>query len=415
MPGTVTFLFTDIEGSTQLWEDEPGKMRPALARHDALVRAAVVSNGGMVVKMTGDGVYAAFDRPVRALDAAVAIQRAFADPGTTDGLVLRVRCGLHLGEVEQRDDDYFGGPVNRASRIMGAAHGGQILLSKAVVDQIRERLPPPCIVRDLGRVRLKDLAQPEHVYQLVHPQLRQDFPALRSLETAPNNLPQQISSFIGRGRELAEVKRLLAQSRLLTLVGIGGIGKTRLHAAGGGGLDRCVSRRRVAGRAGLDRRPVAGAELGGAGAERAGARGHAAHADALQSSQVAAPAAGARQLRAPDRRLRRSRRIAARDGAGLAHPREQPRAAAGRRRAELPGAAAVAARAGRGPRSAAARGGRADVRRARPLAGARVRPDASGRRLRSRRSARTSTASRSRWNSRPAAFSRCRSKRSTSV
>ena len=228
MSGTVTFLFTDIEGSTQLWEQEPEKMQPALARHDALLRASIVSNSGTVVKMTGDGVYAAFDDPVSALGAALAIQCGLVDADKTHGLELRVRCGLHLGAVERRDDDYFGSPVNRAARIMGAAHGGQILLSAAVVEAVRKHLPPSSSLRDLGRVRLKDSAIPEHVYQLVHPQLQQEFPALRSLETTPNNLPQQISSFVGRGRETAEVKRLLAQSRLLTLVGIGGIGKTRL-------------------------------------------------------------------------------------------------------------------------------------------------------------------------------------------
>jgi predicted ATPase/class 3 adenylate cyclase len=226
--GTVTFLFTDIEGSTHLWEQEPEQMRPALARHDALVRAAVVSNRGTVVKMTGDGVYAAFDEPVAALDAAVAIQRGLADPEAATGLALRIRCGLHLGEVERRDDDYFGGAVNRAARIMGAAHGGQILMSQAMADRVLRQLPTSCSLRDLGTVRLKDLAMPERVYQLVHPELRSDFPALRSLERTPNNLPQQISTFIGRDEETAEVKRLLARSRLLTLVGIGGIGKTRL-------------------------------------------------------------------------------------------------------------------------------------------------------------------------------------------
>jgi predicted ATPase/class 3 adenylate cyclase len=228
MSGTVTFLFTDIEGSTQLWEQEPERMRAALARHDGLVRAAVVSNGGTVVKMTGDGVYAAFDDPITACNAALAIQCALVDPSATNGLALRLRCGLHLGAAERRDDDYFGSPVNRAARIMSAAHGGQVLLSQAVVDRVREYLPSPSSLRDLGRVRLKDLAVPERVYQLVHPQLQHEFPALRSLERTPNNLPQQISSFIGRERELAEVKRLLTQSRLLTLVGTGGIGKTRL-------------------------------------------------------------------------------------------------------------------------------------------------------------------------------------------
>lgn len=224
---TVTFLFTDIEGSTQLWEEEPERMQPALARHDALVRASIAGSGGTVVKMTGDGVYAAFDEPVAALEAAVSIQRGLID-FESDGLELRVRCGLHLGEVERRDDDYFGGAVNRAARIMGAAHGGQILLSEAFVDRIRKDLPASASLRDLGRIRLKDLAIPEHVYQLVHPELQQDFPALRSLEATPNNLPQQISSFVGRGREAADVRDLLARSRLLTLVGVGGIGKTRL-------------------------------------------------------------------------------------------------------------------------------------------------------------------------------------------
>ena len=139
-----------------------------------------------------------------------------------------MRCGLHLGVVERRDDDLFGSPVNRAARIMSAAHGGQVLLSQAVVDQVGERLPPLVSLRDLGGVRLRDLAKSEHVYQLVYPGLREDFPALRSLEATPNNLPLQVTSFIGRERELAEIKRLLEDTRLLTLLGMGGLGKTRL-------------------------------------------------------------------------------------------------------------------------------------------------------------------------------------------
>jgi len=223
-----TFLFTDIEGSTRLWEDAPERMRPALARHDALAHAAVENHHGTVVKMTGDGMYAAFDDPVDALDACVTLQRSLADPAATNGVPLRVRCGLHAGVVEQRDHDFFGAAVNRAARIMGAAHGGQVLLSKAVAALVAGRLPPGVALRDLGSVRLRDLASPEHVCQLVHPELRQEFPALRSLEATPNNLPQQMTSFVGRERELAEVRTLLRKTRLLTLLGVGGLGKTRL-------------------------------------------------------------------------------------------------------------------------------------------------------------------------------------------
>ena len=225
--GTVTFLFTDIEGSTRLWEEEPERMRPALARHDAISRAAVESHRGLLVKSTGDGIHAAFDDPLDALAAAVHLQQALIDPATTNGVPLRLRCGLHAGVVERRDNDYFGSPVNRAARIMSVAHGGQVLVSQAVVDSVQE-LPAAVSLRDLGQVRLKDLSTPERVYQVVHPQLRQEFPALRSLEATPNNLPQQATSFIGREKELAELQRLLGGTRLLTLTGSGGCGKTRL-------------------------------------------------------------------------------------------------------------------------------------------------------------------------------------------
>jgi predicted ATPase/class 3 adenylate cyclase len=223
-----TFLFTDIEGSTGLWERDPERMRPALARHDAIARTAVERNNGIVVKMIGDGMHAAFDDPLAALNATLAIQSELADESKTHGVALRVRCGLHIGVAERRDNDYFGSPVNRAARIMSAAHGGQVLLSQAVADCVRERLPAVLSLRDLGGVRLKDLASPEHIYQLVHPHLRQEFPALRSLEATPNNLPQQVTTFIGREGELFEIKRLLKQCRLVTITGSGGIGKTRL-------------------------------------------------------------------------------------------------------------------------------------------------------------------------------------------
>ena len=228
MSGATTLLFTDIEGSTRLWESEGAAMSRALAAHDAASRAAVEANRGAVVKMTGDGMYAAFDDPLDAVNATMMLAKSLDSLAASSGVALFVRAGLHLGIVERRDEDLFGSAANRAARIMKAAHGGQILLSQAVVDQVRERLPSSVSLRDLGAVRLRDLATSERVYQLLHAQLRHDFPVLRSLEATPNNLPPQITSFIGRERELAEAKALLANSRLLTLLGMGGLGKTRL-------------------------------------------------------------------------------------------------------------------------------------------------------------------------------------------
>ena len=223
-----TFLFTDIEGSTRLWEQQPDQMRPALACHDAIVRGAVESNRGAVVKMIGDGAHAVFEDPLDAVAATLRLQQGLADPQATHGIALRVRCGLHVGVVERRDNDFFGTVLNRAARIMGTAHGGQVLLSQAVATLVGDRLPAGVALRDLGAVRLRDLASAEHVYQLVHPQLRNDFPPLRSLEATPNNLPQQMTSFVGRERDLAQVGKLLLATRLLTLCGVGGLGKTRL-------------------------------------------------------------------------------------------------------------------------------------------------------------------------------------------
>ncbi len=225
---TVTFLFTDVEGSTRLWEEEPERMSPAMACHDSLARSAVESNHGMIVKMVGDGAHAAFEDPVDGVRAALQLQRALADPEATKGVAVRVRCGLHVGDVERRDNDFFGSVVNRAARIMSAAHGGQVLMSEAVASLVRDRLPAEVALLDLGRVRLRDLASPERIFQLLHPELRPEFPALRSLEATPNNLPQQLASFIGRVHELSGVKAVLRNTRLLTLLGTGGLGKTRL-------------------------------------------------------------------------------------------------------------------------------------------------------------------------------------------
>jgi predicted ATPase/class 3 adenylate cyclase len=225
---TVTFMFTDIEGSTALWEHDGARMSEAVSAHDELARSVVESRHGSVVKTTGDGIHAAFDDPLDALAAATDLQLALADPAVTGGISLRVRCGLHAGIVERRNNDYFGSAVNRAARIMNAAHGGQVLLSRAVVDRVGESLPETISLCDLGKIRLKDLATPEHVYQVMHPRLRREFPVLRSLEATPNNLPQQSTRFIGRENELAELRRLLARSRTLTIAGAGGCGKTRI-------------------------------------------------------------------------------------------------------------------------------------------------------------------------------------------
>jgi len=228
-PSTVTtFLFTDIEGSSRLWEEEPERMRRALACHDRILRAAVERNHGVVVKTTGDGLHAAFADPRDAVAAAVELQIALDDPAATDGFPLRVRCGIHAGVIEHRDGDFFGSAVNRAARIMGAAHGGQVLVSQAVANLLRDRLPEGISFRDLGAVRLRDLSSAERIYQVEHAALRREFPALRSLEATPNNLPQQVTTFVGRDREQQEVKAALAKTRLLTLSGIGGLGKTRL-------------------------------------------------------------------------------------------------------------------------------------------------------------------------------------------
>jgi len=223
-----TYLFTDIEGSTGHWEREPQRMVAALAQHDAIAHTQVTSHGGTVVKTTGDGIHAVFADPLGAVRAAVALQLALADADATGGIALRVRCGLHAGVDARRDNDYYGNAVNRAARVMSAAHGGQILVSQAVATLVAGRLPDDISLLDLGQVRLRGLAQPEQVCQVVHPALPREFPALRSLAETPNNLPQQLTSFVARERELAEVAKLLGETRLLTLLGGGGFGKTRL-------------------------------------------------------------------------------------------------------------------------------------------------------------------------------------------
>lgn len=228
--GTVTFLFTDIEGSTKLWEQYPEAMRPALARHDAILRAAVETHHGYTVKMLGDGIHAAFACASDALAAALAAQRALSAELWGEMGPLRVRIALHLGAVEGRDGDYFGPPVNRAARLLSTGHGGQVLLSLATQESVRDGLPPGVGLRDLGTHRLKDLAQPEHIFQLVAPDLPADFPPLTTLDARLNNLPVQPTPLIGREKQVAAVQKMLRRDdvRLVTLTGPGGTGKTRL-------------------------------------------------------------------------------------------------------------------------------------------------------------------------------------------
>jgi len=226
--GTVTFLFTDLEASTRLWEQHPGAMQAALARHDALLTEAVAKHGGQVVKSTGDGLHAVFATADAGMAAAVAGQRALgAEPWGPTG-ELRVRMGLHTGVAEQRGGDYFGPVLNRAARLMAVAHPGQVLCSQATADLVRDALPSSVDLVELGRHRLRDLARPEVVFQVTHPDLPGEFPSLRSLDAFPGNLPTQRTALIGRSRELVRLAGVLEQHRLVTLTGVGGVGKTRL-------------------------------------------------------------------------------------------------------------------------------------------------------------------------------------------
>jgi predicted ATPase/class 3 adenylate cyclase len=225
--GTVTFLFTDIEGSTNLLQTLGPRYRELLERHAGIVRDAVGGHGGVEVSTEGDSFFAVFASAVDALTAAVAIQRRLAEQRWPEGVEVRLRMGLHTGEGQVGGDNYVGLDVNRAARIAAAGHGGQVLLSAASRALVEAALPEDVTLRDLGAHRLKDLDRPEHLAQAVIGGLGQDFPPLRSLEI-PNNLPAELSSFVGRQREVDEAATLLAGTRLLTLTGPGGTGKTRL-------------------------------------------------------------------------------------------------------------------------------------------------------------------------------------------
>jgi predicted ATPase/class 3 adenylate cyclase len=229
LSGILTFLFTDLENSTVLWDRYPNLMQEVSARHDHLLRRAFETHRGRVVKTTGDGFHVVFESPADGIAAALAGQEAIAaEEWPAEIGTLRARMGLHCGESKARDSDYYGTELNRAARVMGIAHGGQVLVSNAAAGLLRGRLPDGAALIDLGLQRLKGLSDPERVYQLTHPGLETDFPPLQSSLSNPHNLPTQLTSFIGRAMELQEVKRSLESNRLLTLLGPGGTGKTRL-------------------------------------------------------------------------------------------------------------------------------------------------------------------------------------------
>jgi predicted ATPase/class 3 adenylate cyclase len=225
--GTVTFLFTDIEGSTRLLQVLGERWRAVLDDHNHLVRGAVREAGGIDLQTEGDSFFAVFRTAPAAVHAACSAQRALAAHPWPPEAPVRVRMGMHTGEGTVGGDSYVGLDVHRAARIAAAGHGGQVLLSSATSELVRPSLPDGVGLRDLGLHRLKDLARPERVHQLTIDGLPAEFPAIRSLET-PTNLPAQRTSFVGRAREVARVKELLRGPGLLTLTGPGGSGKTRL-------------------------------------------------------------------------------------------------------------------------------------------------------------------------------------------
>jgi predicted ATPase/class 3 adenylate cyclase len=230
--GTVTFLFTDIEGSTKLWEQYPEEARAALIRHDTIIEEMVGTNDGAVVRPRGEGDsrFAVFARATDALSAAAALQKALYSESWPTPTPLKIRIALHTGEADLREGDYYGSAVNRCARLRSAAHGGQTLVSYATYNLVCDTRSAGVEFRDLGEHRLKDLERPEHVFQVVIADLPSDFPPLKTLDTRPNNLPRQLTPFIGREMELTLLKNLLSdvRNRLVTIVAPGGMGKTRL-------------------------------------------------------------------------------------------------------------------------------------------------------------------------------------------
>src|SRR4051794_36348536 len=229
--GTVTFLLSDIEGSTRLWSEFPDAMGSAVADSYAILDRAIARHAGVRPVEQGEGhsVVGAFSRASDAVAAALEAQLELCAHAWGDGLELRVRVALHTADAQLRDEgNYFGLALSRCARLRAIAHGGQTLLSRTTRDLVVDRVPQSVELVDCGMHRLRDLGRPEHVFALVHPGLDGELAALRSLDTFPNNLPDQLTSFVGRAQELAQLRDALAETRLLTLTGAGGAGKTRL-------------------------------------------------------------------------------------------------------------------------------------------------------------------------------------------
>jgi predicted ATPase/class 3 adenylate cyclase len=227
--GTVTFVFTDLEGSTRRWEADPEQMAGALARHDAIVREAVDSHGGVVFSTMGDGMAAAFGSARDAVRAVLAAQQGLVAEDWGEGIgPLAARMGVWTDEGVPGGEDYQNQPLNRCARLMAAGHGGQVLVSGATALLVDDDLPAGCGLVDLGEHRLRDLARPVRIFQLTGPGLGADFPPLRTLAAFAGNLPPRLSSFVGRAAELAGLAAAVAQSALVTVTGPGGVGKTRL-------------------------------------------------------------------------------------------------------------------------------------------------------------------------------------------
>jgi class 3 adenylate cyclase len=237
--GTVTFLLTDIEGSTRAWEADGEQMGAAVARQYEILDAAVSANTGVrpLEQGEGDSLVGVFAGASDAVAAALSAQRTLAEEPWPGGIELTVRMALHTGEAQIRDGRYYVGlSIIRCARLRALAHGGQVLISSTTADMLADQMPPGAALRPLGTHRLKDLRQAERVFQLVRPALVDQFPPLRSLDALPNNLPTQLTSFVGREAVLAEVVDLLDRRRVVTLVGAGGAGKTGLAAQVGGEL-----------------------------------------------------------------------------------------------------------------------------------------------------------------------------------